>query len=313
MESEPAFKKQAVDFLKEKKAEYGSLVNQVRLQPFQVNDKSLLDQIPLIEQFVKNPFYRTALKSGIRDTNKNTHEWIPCQLMADCLTRDSVLGLQPGMWLLLQVHLRTATSGLIFDPRKVFVKMQAADRQNPHHNLRQPTKYGLAKAFISQGKWTVGELKPGDDAMLLQGHEGALKPSADLEGYQGDLFESKGWLSYGSSEFHNQLLYLFDDYALLNPPNDQSGRKVWLSKVVSDYLARLYKLADAWMWNPSDNTIDYAIAIPFKAHYGKGKERVAVEVDEDTILTWLDKVSDARKDTLTMIKLNQDTLPKVLG
>jgi hypothetical protein len=316
MEDEGEAKESSKKDLKAAKLEFGTLKEKIRAQPFQASQKSLFDQMAQIESFTKNPYYRSAVKNGIRDTNKHTHEWIPCQLMADCLIRDSLMGLNPGAWLLMQVHLRTATSGLIFDPQIVGVLMNAKDRTLTGHALRQPTTFGLSKLYKDlMGTWQAGPLQPGDQCFVLQGHEGAMRAGTTLENYSPDALDTQGWLSYGSSEFHSQLLYCFDRYGDTSSiPGDIPQRKALVIHNAKAYLRDLFRVAERWMWNPNDVPPgSQGLALPFKGYIGKGKERKEFTVDENNYVPWLSYCVDTKKETLEAFELCAGTLDKVYG
>jgi len=296
----------AKDSLKAAKEEFGSIKEKIRSQPFQASQKSLYERMNEIGDFTNNAYYRSAVKNGIRDTNKHTHEWIPCQLMADCLRRDLIIGLNPGPWLLLQVHLRSATSGLIFNPDVVQVAMDAKDRGAVGgHNLRQATDFGLSKLYKDQhGQWQTGPLQPGDRCYVLQGHEGSMKAGTDLHDYKPDALDTKGWMSYGSTDFHSQLLYSFDRYDLEDIPGAIGQRSGWVREKAQSFLNDISAIALRWIWDPdSVPPGSMGFALPFKGYIGKGKERKEVQVDTGNYLEWLTYCAESRQDTLQMFKI----------
>jgi len=292
--------------LKAIKQKFGSMVETIRSQPFRAQQQSLFERMKEIDDFTNNPYYRSAIKSGIRDTNKHTHEWIPCQLMADCLRRDAVIGLNPGPWQLLQVHLRTATSGLIFNWAVVQVVMDAKDRANVGgHNLRQATEFGLSKLYKDQqGQWQTAALQPGDRCYVLQGHEGAMKATATLENYSPDALDTKGWLSYGSSDFHSQLLFCFDRQETTDLPGALDQRPGWVRRKTQTFLAAIANVANRWMWDPNAvSPGSPGFALPFKGFIGKGKARQEIIVDTNSYSDWLNYCIETRQDTLQMFQL----------
>lgn len=313
MEDEGEAMDVAQDSLKEAKQQFGTIKEKIRSQPFQASQQSLYERMNEIGDFTNNAYYRSAVKNGIRDTNKHTHEWLPCQLMADCLRRDLIIGLNPGPWLLLQVHLRTATSGLIFDPGLVQVVMDAKDRAAVGHNLRQATDFGLSKLYKDQlGQWQADALQPGDRCYVLQGHEGAMKAGTDLHNYKPDALDTKGWLSYGSSEFHSQLLYCFDRYELEDIPGAMGQRSGWVRQKTQAFLQDMASIATRWMWDP--NSVppgSVGFALPFKGYIGKGKERKEVLVDTSNYVEWLAYCVETRHDTLQMLQICRGALGNI--
>jgi hypothetical protein len=300
--------------LKAAKEQFGSIKEKIRAQPFRASQQSLYERMGEIGDFANNAYYRSAVKNGIRDTNKHTHEWIPCQLMADCLRRDLIIGLNPGPWLLLQVHLRTATSGLIFNPSVVEVLMNAKDRAVVGgHNLRQATEFGLSKLYKDlQGQWRTDNLQPGDQCYVLQGHEGAMKATATLENYSPDALDTKGWLSYGSTDFHSQLLYCFDRQETEDLPGAKERRPEWVRRKTQAFLAEIAGVADRWMWDPDSVAPGSpGFALPFKGFIGKGKERKEVQVNTNNYIEWLKYCLETRQETIQMLRLCHGSLNNI--
>jgi hypothetical protein len=315
VEDEAVAKESAKTQLQSDRQEYGSVVEKIRAQPFVAPEKSLYEHIPQIDKFDKNPFYRGSVKNSLRDTNRNTHEWIPCQLMGDCLTRDTLIGATPGLWLQLQKTLRTATSGLIFDPSIVGVLMEAQDRTVSGHNLRQATDFGLSRLYKDQhGHWQTADLQPGDRCLVLQGHEGAMKAGTEMVDYKPDELDTKGWLSFGSTEFHSQLLYCFDRYDLTTMPGDIGQRKAWLRVTLQNFLKDLKAIADRWMWDPANvPPASAALALPFRGYYGEDGGRTGTTVEPGNYTTWLTYITEVKQATLQMIDINSLGLDHILA
>ncbi len=311
---EDVLKDQSRHHLSEDKKVYGSRPEQVRKMSFEPSSRSLFQSLDFIQGFDRNQFYRGSIKQGLRDTDKTTHEWIPCQLMADALTRDTLTGVTPG-WMLLQKQLRTATAGLVFQPKIVTCRMRADDRSSSQHNLRRPKEFSLRAVERYQGNWRIRKIRSGESLYLLQGHEGCMKPKMDLEQYQGDQYDKDGWLSYGSSEFHNNLLYIFDKYEDLTlMPKNQRERAAWQCQQMLDFMRDLRTLAAYWMWQPSHPfSYFYPFAIPFQGYIGKGKERIKITVNEGSLGDWLQWVEGCRADTLSLMDSIIQTLPTVFA
>ncbi len=86
--------------------------------PGATKTEDVLVNFTILKEWWKHPSVRRKLSTILRDANKGSHEWIPCQLIMDVIERAADLGTyQEGVkWVYLQHHLRSDTSWVIFKP-----------------------------------------------------------------------------------------------------------------------------------------------------------------------------------------------------
>jgi hypothetical protein len=271
-----------------------------------VGGSSLYDNQQVIHAFVHNSRTRGAMKGGLRDTEPYTHEWIPCQLIADCMMRDSVSNLKAGLWSLLQVKVRSHTCALVFKPQVAEVRATYLPRP-PHLRQFGAPFYAMEKQH--GGGWQKKVVGDYESCVLLQGHEGGMTFDAEaLHGYAADPYAGAEWQSYGSTDFHSQCLYAFDSFPPLSlRPDFLVGQaQAWVNQIAAVY--------NAWIWDPSSNTNDgLAVAMPFTTWRFVDGSRARWTITDQNFDEWVTDYGTQRADFLQNLQVMHNTLPMVVG
>lgn len=272
---------------------------------------SLLEDLPFQKFFMTESYSRTAIKNILRQTEKGTHEWLPCQILFDVRRYDQLLApyiikKDQSLFTDLQLCLRSPTWHLVFSPTVSCMEAYFSGTR------RQGAPVEVVRWSASKGKWKDDTLSPGDKAVALQGHEGALySPKGMFQNYKAEAtigeeedgdkeMASLGMVmqNHGSTQFHNQCLYAFEQMTphdvMVSPnPFDEPRR----------YINRLAQIAANFLLNPSTLADKTMVLVPFFTSIGTGTSRQKFLVeDAETMNEWFTAYSLYYKGIFAMFQ-----------